>query len=421
MTRHLALTALLITGTLAPQSPQRGEALLFEAPRLVVAPGVVLEDQALLVRDGRVALVGPEIPEDARGAARRIPLEGTVVPAFVNPHTHLSLGDDLAERVTALTPDLMAVDAFDPFDELLLRNAQAGVMTMCLAPLSANTFAGVSAVVRAGEMGQILADAAYLKVALVAESNDPGRFPTSRMGSAELIRQSFAAARRAGPAATTSERALRRALDGATRVAVHARDHRAIEAALELCAELGTAPLLIGADECGELLDRMAAASASVILAPLRPSDRREALELPARLERAGISFSFMADSPPSPPAPPTRERPMEGLPPGVEFLVQSAPAPTAPAHQPGHPENARLSAALAVRNGASRTAALAALTTVPAEQCGVAEQCGALRQGQFADFAVWSGDPIDLTSRLLAVYAGGRHIDTATAAAHDR
>ena len=70
------------------------------------------------------------------------------------------------------------------------------------------------------------------------------------------------------------------------------------------------------------------------------------------------------------------------------------------------------MSAALAVRHGLSRGAALAALTRIPAEQCDAAATVGSLREGCHADFLVFSGDPLDLSSRLEAVFINGRRID---------
>ena len=67
-----------------------------------------------------------------------------------------------------------------------------------------------------------------------------------------------------------------------------------------------------------------------------------------------------------------------------------------------------RLSAALAVRAGLDPKAALAALTEGAAQLAGVADRVGALEPGRDADFVLWSGDPLDLSSRLVAVYVDG-------------
>lgn len=384
----LCAAAMLPAVSALPQGTGSGTVLV-KAPRIQIAPDLVLEDEALLVRDGSIALVGPEIPDDAKRGVRILELDGTVTAGLVNPHTHLGLGVDLAERITAVTPDLRAADAFDPFDELLLQHAHYGVTTVGLAPLSANTFAGLAATVKVGEIGEVMSADAYLKVAMVDESLDQGRYPTSRMGTAELIRASFADARMSLDPNDAVGEGLRAVQSGATRLAIHARSHGAITRALDLCDELGVEPLLIGGGEAEESIARLATAGATVMLEALQPDDKRSVLELPGKLEAAGIPFSFMAD----------RATAADG-----DDEGQSP--------RPGHPESLRMSAALAIRHGASRAAALASITQVPARQCGLDKRCGALRQGMDADFVVWSGDPTDLTSRLEAVYIGGIAVD---------
>lgn len=404
--------ALLLTTLLAPQgaSSDRSADLLVHAGRLVVAPGTVLENQSILIRAGRVAAVGPEISEDAARGARRIDYsEATVVPGFVDPHTHLGQGADLVESATTVTPHLHALDAFDPFHEALLRRARGGVTTACLAPLSANTFAGIAGVVKTGRTGEVVSDAAYLLLALVDESFDQGRFPTSRMGALELIRDRFAAARREAGPPNPAMAALRDVVAGSLRLAIHARKHADIVHALDLCEELGVRPLLLGVERPEKLLDRIARLRGSVVLAPRTLADRRRRLELPARLEKAGIPFSFMSTAPPPQTRvtrPPPEPRRRGGRRPRT-FRMSTNQRPTPPPE--ATPEQLRLSAALAVRYGASNEAALAALTRVPAEQCGVADRCGSLREGRDADFLVFDTDPIQPAARLLAVYLRGR------------
>ena len=405
------LTATLSIGLLALTATGQDQTLLVKAPRIVVAPNVILEDQSLLIRDGVIARVGPEIPEAAKRNATVVEFEGTIVPGFVNPHTHLGLGADLAERISALTPDLKASDAFDPFDEWLLRNARRGVTTLGLAPLSANTFAGMSAVVKAGEIGEVIDDSCYMKIALVNEAFDQQRYPTSRMGAADLIEQSFADARLATTPNDAETAALRNVLSGSTRLAIHARTHGSITAALDLCDELGITPILIGADKADRSAKRIAALGGSVILSGLAMTDSRTALELPAKLHAAGVQLSFMADREPSASAGSSGPAMPPGIPARFRSQFQSA-APAAGPPTPGHPDSLRLSAALAMRHGLPRDAALATLTRTPATQCGVQDSAGSLRQGCAADFAVYSGDPLDLTSRLTAVYVAGQPID---------
>jgi len=405
----------IILFSLAPIAAQGSDSAttVVKATRIVIAPDTVLENGAFLIRDGKIALIGSEIPKGASRGAQILDFSGkTVVPGFVNPHSHLGLGLDLAESVTAVTPDLKATDAFDPFDEILLDNARGGVTTIGLAPLSMNAFAGIAGVIKTGEMGKVLAEHSYLKIALVQESLNQNRYPTSHMGAMELIRTNFKDAKETIAAPTPESRVLRDVLAGSLPVAIHAHTHAEIEQALELCQQIGAVPLLIDAAEAEHSIAQIAKLGGSVILAPLSPNDRTRTLELPAKLEEAGIPFSFMstvAASTKKPAAPSSRSR---GRPPGGFSFFVPTPASSGKAPVDIPPDQLRLSVALAVRHGLSRQGGIAALTRIPAEQCGVSTKCGSLRQGCDADFLVFSGEPTDLTSRLEAVYLAGRAIE---------
>lgn len=64
-----------------------------------------------------------------------------------------------------------------------------------------------------------------------------------------------------------------------------------------------------------------------------------------------------------------------------------------------------------AVANGMSWQAAMAALTTVPAEIYGVSKSYGKLEKGMDADVVVWNGDPLELMTSPDAVIIGGENI----------
>ena len=67
---------------------------------------------------------------------------------------------------------------------------------------------------------------------------------------------------------------------------------------------------------------------------------------------------------------------------------------------------NLRQRAGNAVRGGLARSAALAALTEVPAAVYGL--DAGRLEAGSAGDVVVWSGDPLELSSAPVAVFVGG-------------
>lgn len=374
------MRALLPSALLALAATLPAQDLLVRARTLVVAPDTVLTDGRFLVRDGKVAYVGADVPADAAGKATLVDCgDAVVVPGFVLPPTTFGRDRDLAEGALPFTPDLRAAEAFDPWQEELAKLPHAGFTAAVLTPSPRNLAGGLGALVKPGKAGGRVAIAdLHLALSLAAPARDPERPPTSLMGGVELLRSAFAQAKSAA-AAGPDVAILRDVLQGGRKAAIAADTLVELQAALDLARDFGFDPVLVGARDAEKVLPRLVAQRAAVALAPLAPDMRRAQLELPARLAEAGVPFCFL-----------------------------------------GSPELARLSAVLAVRHGLDRQSAWTALGRAPAAMFGASPQVGALRQGSAADFAVWSGDPLDLGSTLRAVYVDGARLHGAapTAAA---
>ncbi|MCC6670016.1 MAG: amidohydrolase family protein [Planctomycetes bacterium] len=362
-----------------PQDPGRApevDVLLVRAARIVLAPDQELKDEAILVRGGKVVAIGAAVPRDLPAGARRLDLAGkTVVAGFVDAHQHLGQGEDLVERADPATPELRAADAFDPFDPQLATLVRGGVTTIGFAPRSGNVIAGLATVLKTHD-GAVLREDGYLKMALTGDALDVQRKPTSLLGAAELVRKAFTAARDPRAANDPAARALLEAATGARALVVHVEAQAEVHSALALCEELQLQPVLLGCAEAWRMVPRLGTLRATVLVPPLGAEMRAQELGFPAALERAGARVGFTAQR-------------------GQRRVAD--------------PGSLRRSAALAVRAGLSRKAALAALTTVPAEVLGMAERVGSLQSGRDADFLVFSGDPLDLGSRLESVYVAGR------------
>jgi imidazolonepropionase-like amidohydrolase len=63
----------------------------------------------------------------------------------------------------------------------------------------------------------------------------------------------------------------------------------------------------------------------------------------------------------------------------------------------------------LSVKDGLDRAVALELVTKNPAEVLGIADRVGTLEAGKDADIAVFSGDPLDLMSRVEQVWVNGQ------------
>jgi hypothetical protein len=134
-----------------------------------------------------------------------------------------------------------------------------------------------------------------------------------------------------------------------------------------------------GGQEAWRVAAELAAARIPVVLNPL--DDLPESfdvvgasLENAARLNQAGVKIAFSLDDP-----------------------------------QPHNIRKVRQTAGVAVAHGLPHEAALAALTSNPAEIFGVAARNGALARGRPADLVLWSGDPLEVTSLAERVFIEGR------------
>jgi imidazolonepropionase-like amidohydrolase len=365
------MRALLPSTLLALAATLPAQDLLVRAKTVVVAPDTVLTDGRFLVRDGKIAYVGSDVPADAAAKATVVDCgDAVVVPGFVLAPTTLGRDGDLAEGALPFTPDLRAAEAFDPWQDELAKLPRAGFTAAVLAPSPRNLAGGLGALVKPGASGGRVATAdLHLALSLTAAARNPERPPTSLMGGVDLLRSAFAQAKSAA-APGPDVAVLRDVLQGGRKVAIAADTLVELQAALDLARDFGFEPVLVGARDADKALPRLVAQRAAVVLAPLAPEMRRAQLELPARFAEAGVPFCFS-----------------------------------------GNPEQTRLSAVLAVRHGLDRQTAWAALGRATATMFGAAGQVGALRQGCAADFAVWSGDPLDLGSSLRAVYVDGARV----------
>jgi len=160
--------------------------------------------------------------------------------------------------------------------------------------------------------------------------------------------------------------------------------HRAddIATALRLADEFGYRLVVNHGTDGAAVADVLAERDVPVIFGPLFTS--RSKVELRDRsiahlgvLARAGVRVAITTDHPVVP----------------INFLV----------HQ----------ASLAVKEGLDRDTALRALTVNPASFMGLADRVGALAPGLDGDVVVWSGDPLDVTSRAEQVFVTGTEVYT--------
>ncbi len=358
----------------------------------------------VLLEHGKIAAMGegkaPACADVLDGAG------GVLTPGFIDIHSHLGLyedgmgfeGADGNEDTDPVTPHLRAIDGINPMDHSFQEAREAGVTTVAVSPGSANPIGGQIALIKtAGRRVDDMVIKAPLAVKFALGENpksvyhDKDQAPVTRMATAALIREQLYKAKEYlarkehaindpdsdGPDYDSKLEALLPLLWG--KVEAHFHAHRAddIFTALRIAKEFGLRAVIIHGTEAHLVADLLAEERVPVVCGPFmtdrsKPELRHLTDESPALLCRAGIPTAITVDHP---------EIPLRLLP---------------------------IALMLAVRAGMEKTDALRAVTSVPARIAGLENRIGSLRTGLDADCVLWSGDPLNMTSRVQAVFVNG-------------
>jgi imidazolonepropionase-like amidohydrolase len=377
-----------------------------------IAAGTIEGGTVLIDDQGRIAAVGGGL---ALSEGIEILDAGGdhLFPGFVDAHTHLGIWEegvgrafwDGNEASDPVTPHVRALDAINPRDPGLADARGAGVTAVCITPGSANAVCGQAVVIKtAGEVTDrmVIRQPAGLKMALgenpksVYKPRD--KMPSTRMGTAALIRQALVRAqtyleKQARAAADPDQKppdedlqleSLALALRREIPVRIHAHRADDILTALRLGEEFGLDVVVEHCTEGHKVAEELARAGVPALVGPsLSSRSKVELRELsfatPGELDRAGVTVALISDHPFVP----------------VQYLP--------------------LCGGLAIREGLDPDTALRALTLTPAEILGVAERVGSLEPGKDADLALFRGHPFyDVQARCLRTWIEGRIVHQA-------
>jgi imidazolonepropionase-like amidohydrolase len=362
---------------------------------------------AVVVQDGRITAVGPDVTPppglpvvDAAGA--------WLVPGFVEAHGHVGIheeangwaGNDTNEMTDPNTAAVRAIDAVDIDDEGFRDALSGGITSIVVKPGSGNPIGGQTVAIKTwgGRTidEQLISDAVSVKSALGENPKrvygGKGQTPSTRLGVAKVLREAFMAAqdyRAARDAAAADgkpftrdlgKETLVRVLDGELAWDQHVHRHDDIATAIRLAEEFGYRLVVNHGTEGHKLAGLLAEKDIPVIYGPLFTSRSKVELRdrgIPnlAAIAAAGVRVAITTDAPVVP----------------IAMLVTQA--------------------SMAVRDGLPRTTALEALTTNPATFLGFGDRVGQLTPGYDADLVLWSGDPLDTTSRALRVWIDGASV----------
>ncbi len=355
----------------------------------------------LLVRGGRIAAVGTDLAVPA--GALVIDAAGKhLTPGLIDAHSHVAMRGGINEAMNSVTAQVRVTDAVDATDIDIYRGLAGGLTTSHVLHGSANTIGGQSQLIKlrwgSDAQGLVFEGAVpTIKFALgenVKGSNWGGRrYPVTRMGVEQVLRDAFAAAREyraawqawrdrsAGQPAPRRDLqldALVEVLDGQRLVHIHSYRADEILMFVRLSKELG-----IPVAAFQHVLEgyKVADAMASINAGGSTFSDwwayKMEVYDaVPgngAMMHKAGVLTSFNSDS--------------------------------AELHRRLNTE-----AAKAVKyGGLGEVEALNFVTLNPAKQLRIAQRTGSLEVGKDADFVVWSGHPLSTATRAEQTWIEGR------------
>jgi imidazolonepropionase-like amidohydrolase len=399
---------------MAPTRPTDAPAVNGSPKRLAVLAGRIhtvskgtITDGAIFIEDSRITYVGPRGPLNLPPGTPVL-TAAVVTPGLIDTHTVVGLSgamnfpkvdQDQDELSDPNQPDLRVLDGFNPNEGLLQFIREQGVTVIHAMPGRANVIAGQTGIFRtygrtAEQMTLRFPAGMLVNLGEVPKQTYPGRAPSTRMGTASLVRNALVQAqnqahkRAAGgddakrPAPNLKLEALELVLDRKVPMIFSAHRSDDLMTALRLAKEFELNAWLSLATEGYLVADQIAAAHVPVIVHPTmqRPSSPEtfhshlgNAAALADRQIPLAIGTAF------------------EGYVPKTRVL--------------------RHEAAIAMVNGLGFDRALRAVTLDAAHLLGIDDRFGSIEVGKVGDLVLYDGDPFEHATHVTHTLIDGRVI----------
>jgi imidazolonepropionase-like amidohydrolase len=385
---------------------------ILDGGKVLTMAGAIHDRGRVFIRDGKISAIGgvDELPlPPAEEGWTVVDVAGKwLVPGLIDAHTHVGIGEqgigregmDTNETTDPVTPHLRALDATNPEDEAFRDALGAGITVVNVMPGSANVIGGLAVALKT--VGNridrmVVRHPSGLKAAMGENPKrtygDQKRMPGTRLGIAALLREQFTRAQgyldkldklEEGKPFERDLRmeALAMVLRHEIPMRIHAHRADDILTALRIRDEFGFDMVLDHSTEAFKIPDELTSRNIPAVLGPLLTSRykvelRERNLRSAARLVQAGVKVALTTD----------------------HWVVPI--------------QHLMLGLMLSVRDGLDREGALALVTKNPAEVLGIADRVGTLEVGKDADIAVFSGDPLDIMSRVEQVWVDGQRAYT--------
>lgn len=380
-------------------------------------------DGVVIVKDGKIAAVGKaaevklpdgvKVIEAAVVTPGLIDARGTVGVSGLYNTKHDS---DQLERSAAIQPEMRAIDAYNPMDQLVAWVRGFGITTVNTGNAPGALVSGQTIVVKT--TGNTADEAVILSPAMVTATIGPGslesgnKAPGTRGKQVSMLREELIKAKEYAEKRKASEarkkagaekkddakdeskeegkggggdsrnlrlEMLSDVLDGKVPLTVTVNRAQDIESALRVQKEFGFKLILDMAAESYLVADQLAKEKIPVILHPTMYRAVGEAenlsFETAAKLKKAGVLFAIQSG--------------YEGYVPKTRVVL--------------------FEAAIAAANGLKFEDALASITIDAAKIIGVDKRVGSLEVGKDGDLALYDGDPFEYTNHCVGTVIDGK------------
>ena len=398
----------LLSLFLLPVPLSSGDVYLIKAKKIYTVTHGIIEDGAILIKDGKISEVGKNfpIPKGAKELKANI-----VIPGLIDIHTHVGVysvplveeNSDGNEMTNPITPQVRALDSFNFEDPAIKVALEGGVTTVVSRPGSGNVIGGTGVAIKlknAPPEQMILKDICDLKMAI--EGNPVGvygqkkQMPSTLMAVYFLARKAFLEAQEYGkswekyekekkegknvfpPSRDLGKEILIKALKREIPVHIHCATASEIISCIRLADEFNMklslghcywAHLIV--DELSKRKDVYFNVGPPMFFSyfdnPLQFKNN------PAILANAGLKVSLQTDA------------------------------------VGGGQQNLLHLAALCVRYGMKEDDALKAITLHEAEAVDLEKRIGSIDKGKDADLVLLDGEPFEFTTSVEKVVIDGK------------
>ncbi len=361
----------------------------------------------ILVDGKKIVAIGTKVK--APKNAKVIDAKGlNVYPGFIDAHSHLGLdgygmgfeGQDYNEMNDNLTPQLRAIDSFNPLDETVAQARKAGVTCVATGQGSSNAIGGTwIAVKTVGKCvdDMIVKNPIAMKCALgenpkrVYQNKDNyARMSTvGHMRNMILKAKDYLARKEAANGDVTKMpgfdfkcEAMIPVLKREIPLKVHCHQANDILTAIRVAKEFDLKLTLEHVTEGHLIADELAKhkdipmAVGPTLTHASKVELRNKSWTTPNVLNKKGCMVSIVTDAPVIP----------------QQYLP--------------------LCASLAVQAGMDPYEALKAITINPAKHIGIEDRVGSLKVGKDADIIFYDGDPFDVSSKCVKVIIDGKEVN---------